>query len=99
MRQLLTPPDDLLEDIIGLPVPGIDPVATKPIRLGNRYERIYVAGYMLSDSSIGDLKRGMREAYDLYNGCGSDLLNKVGELNTADIVAEVMMLMASKEQQ
>jgi hypothetical protein len=93
------PREDLLEDLIGRPVPGIDQAGTKPIRIGNLYERIYVAGYMLSDGSIGDLKRGMREAYDLYNGCGSYLLNKVGELTTADIVAEVMMLTASKEQQ
>lgn len=100
MGKLQMPPANLLEEIVGRPIPGIDPVGTKTIRLGNRWERIYVAGYMLSRCIPGETtKQGLRDAYELYEHSGTDLLDKPGELTTTAIVAEVLMLTSIKQEQ
>ena len=96
-RKLLMPPADLLEDIIGRPDPSVDPRGTPIIRLKPRHERLYVAGWMLHDGTIGDYKRAMQEAFELYEGSGTGLLDKPRELTTADIVAEVFCLLEGSE--
>lgn len=96
-RELRMPPANLLEDLIVRPDPCIgDPRGLKPRRCMPRHERLYVAGWMLHDGTIGDYKRALREAYELYEGSGTGLLDKPRELTTADIVAEVFWLLEAK---
>jgi len=59
----------------------------------NRHLRLYVAAWMLRDE-CGTDRAAVDAALHLYEGCGQDLLPRLGKLTTAGIAAEVVMMRA-----
>lgn len=93
-RELRIPPPglDLVADLIVVPDPCLGDPERLACRAMPRHLRLYVAGWMLSDGSDAGDKRGLREAYALYDGSGTGLLDQQRKLTTSDIVAEVLRL-------
>jgi hypothetical protein len=95
MPELRIPPPDL--DLAADLVNDTDPYLGDRENLCRalpRHQRLYVAGWMLSDGTSRGDERGLREGLELYELCGRDLLNQPRRLTTADIVAEVLWLTA-----
>lgn len=99
MRKLRIPPPDL--DLVADLIIEPDPYLGDPYKLAGRamprHLRLYVAAWMLSDGTDADYGRALWEAYALYDGSGTGLLDQPRLLKTADIVAEVLQLVASAD--
>jgi hypothetical protein len=94
-RELWIPPPDvdLVGDLVYVPDPSLgDPYGDGMRRAGPMHLRLYVAAWMLSNGNRGDFMAALREAYALYDGSGTGLLDQPRVLTTADIVAEVIQL-------
>jgi hypothetical protein len=97
MRKLRIPPPDWAEELIVRPDAYLGDPYGLACRALPRHLRLFVAGYMLSDGTPDGDRRCMREAYDLYDQSGTGLLDQQRLLTTADIVAEVLQLVAGAD--
>lgn len=93
---LRSPTSDLLDDMRVRPDPEID-ISEYVCEAMNRHKRLWVASYMLSDGSDEGDRRGLREAYELYDNCGQPLLDRPGPLTVAQIAAEVYQLVSIRD--
>lgn len=96
MRDLRIPhPDlDLVAELVVVPDPCLGDPERLACRALPRHLRLFVAAWMLwsgEDSREARLA-ALREAYELYDGSGTGLLDQPRKLTTSDIVAEVMQL-------
>jgi hypothetical protein len=96
-RKLRIPTRDLIADLIVEPDACLGDPEGLACRAMPRHMRLYVAGFMLSDGTPEGDARCMREAYDLYDRCGSGLLDQQRKLTTADVVAEVLQLVDEEQ--
>jgi hypothetical protein len=86
---------DLVGNLVLVPDPSLGDPENLACRAMPRHLRLYVAGWMLSDGTAAGDKRALREAYQLYELSGRNLLDQPRMLTTADIVAEVLQLLGS----
>ena len=91
-RELRIPKRELVDDLIVVPDPCLGDPEKLACRALPRHLRLYVAAHMLSDGTDAGDKRALREAYALYDGSGTGLLDQPRKLTTRDIVAEVLQL-------
>lgn len=85
---------DLVADLIVVPDPCLGDPEGLSCRATPAQLRLFVAAMMLwsyEDSREARLA-ALREAYELYDGSGTGLLDQPRKLTTSDIVAEVMQL-------
>lgn len=98
-RKLWMPPTDvdLVSHLVFVPDPSIgDPEGRGISRADPRHLRLYVAAWMLAGPH-GDFDAALIEAFALYDGSGTGLLDQPRMLTTADIVAEVLQLTSEGE--
>lgn len=95
MRSLRMPPPDWIDELIVRPDPYLGDPERLACRALPRHLRLWVAGYMLSDGTKEGDARCHRDAYELYDRSGSGLLDQQRLLTQADIVAEVLQLVAA----
>jgi hypothetical protein len=93
-RELRIPPPGL--DLVAELIVEADPCLGDPENLAcralPRHLRLFCAAWMLSDGTWEGDGRALREAYALYDGSGTGLLDQQRKLTTSDIVAEVLRL-------
>lgn len=97
-RELRIPPPDLVSHLIVVPDPCLGDPERLACRAMPRHLRLFVTAWMLwsGEDSRDARLAALRQAYALYDGSGTGLLDQPRKLTTADIVAEVLQLTSSE---